>query len=64
MDEKATHNKASKRIIKNTKSNADKKRSGTKCLRNQPYDVIKMREMKGEVRKKTPKKEMDFYDVI
>ena len=40
--------------------------SGTKCLKNQPYDVIKMREMRGEGGKKTPKKEMDnphFYDV-
>ena len=31
----------------------------TKCLKNQPYDVIKMREMKGEVGKKTPKTKMD-----
>ena len=30
--------------------------SWTKCLKNQPYDVIKIRE-KREVGKKTPKKE-------
>ena len=30
----------------------------TKCLKNQPCEVIKMREMRGEVGKKTPKKEM------
>ena len=38
----------------------------TKCLKNQPYDVIKMREMRKEVGKKIPKKEMDnpsFYNV-
>ena len=29
------------------------------CLKNQPCDVIKMNEMRGEVGKKTPKKEMD-----
>ena len=34
-------------------------RSWTKCLKNQPCDVIKMREMIGELGKKTPKKEMD-----
>ena len=37
----------------------------TKCLRNQPYDVMKMREMRGEVGKKTPEKEMynpSFYN--
>ena len=28
----------------------------TKCLKNQQYDVIKMREMRGEVEKETPKK--------
>ena len=33
--------------------------SWTKCLKNKPFDVIKMREMKGEVEKETPKKEMD-----
>ena len=33
--------------------------SWIKCLKNQPCDVIKIREMKGEVGKKTPKKEMD-----
>ena len=32
--------------------------SGTKCLKNQPCEVIKMSEMRGEVGKKTPKKEM------
>ena len=32
---------------------------GRKSLKNQPRDVIKMREMSGEVVKKTPKKEMD-----
>ena len=31
----------------------------TKCLKNQPHDVIKMWEMRGEVGKKTPKKDMD-----
>ena len=35
----------------------------TKCIKNQPCDVIKMRQMTGEVGKKTPKKEMDFYGV-
>ena len=30
-----------------------------KCVKNHPCDVIKMREMRGEVDKKTPKKEMD-----
>ena len=34
-------------------------RSWTKCLKNQPCDVIKMREMRGEVGKKPLKKEMD-----
>ena len=29
------------------------------CLKNDPCDVIKMREMRGEVGKKPPKKEMD-----
>ena len=33
-------------------------RSGTKCLKNQPYDVMKMREMR-EVGKKPPKKEIN-----
>ena len=33
--------------------------SGTKCLKNQPWDVIKMRDMRGEVGKKTPVKERD-----
>ena len=33
--------------------------SWTKCLKNQPCDVIKIREMRGEVGKKTPKKEME-----
>ena len=28
----------------------------TKCLKNQPCDVIQMREMRGEVGKKTHKK--------
>ena len=32
---------------------------GTKCLKNQPYNVIKMGEMRGEVGKKTPKKDVD-----
>ena len=32
---------------------------GDKFLKNQPCDVIKMREMRREVRKKTPKKEID-----
>ena len=38
----------------------------SKSLINQTCDVIKMREMRGEIGKKTPKKEMDspsFYDV-
>ena len=30
-----------------------------KCLKNQPCDIIKIREMRGEVRKNAPKKEMD-----
>ena len=33
--------------------------AGTKCLKNQLCEFIKMREMR-EVLKKTPKKEMDF----
>ena len=33
--------------------------SGTKCPKNQTFDVIKMREMRGAVGKKTLKKEMD-----
>ena len=40
--------------------------SGTKYLKNQPFDVIKMREMRGEVGKKTSKKRWIityFYDV-
>ena len=32
---------------------------GRKSLKNQPSDVLKMREMRGELGKKTPKKEMD-----
>ena len=38
----------------------------TKCLKNQPCDVIKLKEMRGEVGKKTPKKIWiisHFYDV-
>ena len=38
---------------------------GRKSLKNQPRDVIKMREMRREVGKKTPKKYMDnpsFFD--
>ena len=37
----------------------------TKCLKNQPCDVIRMREMRGYVGKKTPKREIipHFYDV-
>ena len=35
--------------------------SGTKLLRNQQCDVIRMSEMR-KVGKKTLKKEMDFYD--
>ena len=31
-----------------------------KCLKNQPFDVIKMREMREEVGKKN-KKEMDIH---
>ena len=31
----------------------------TKCLKNQPCNVIKMMKMRGEVEKKTPKKDMD-----
>ena len=31
----------------------------TKYDKNHPYDVIKMREMRVEVEKKTPKTEMD-----
>ncbi len=31
---------------------------GTKCLKNQPCDVTKMREMRGEVGKKTLTKKM------
>ena len=34
-------------------------RRGEKYLKNQPCDVIKRREMKGEMEKKTPKKKMD-----
>ena len=37
-----------------------------KCLKNQPFDVIKMRNIRGEVKMKPPKKYMDnpsFYDV-
>ena len=37
------------------------------CVKNDQCDVIKMREMRGEVRTKTPKKVMDnpsFHDVI
>ena len=36
------------------------------CVKNDPCDVIKIREMRGEVGKKTPKKEIDnpsFFDV-
>ena len=36
------------------------------CLKDQPCHVIKMREMRGEVEKKTPKKRWivpHFYDV-
>ena len=32
---------------------------GRKSLKNQTRDVIKMKEMRGDVEKKTPKKEMD-----
>ncbi len=32
--------------------------SGTKCVKNKPRYIIKMREMRGEVGKKTPKKEI------
>ena len=32
---------------------------GTKCSKNQPCNVIEMREMRGEVGKKTHKKDMD-----
>ena len=35
------------------------KGSCTKGLKNQPYDVIKLRERRREVGKKTPKMEMD-----
>ena len=38
----------------------------TKCLKNQPCDVIKMREMRVKVGKKTPKKRRiisHLYDV-
>ena len=31
----------------------------TKCLKNQPCYIIKMREMRGEVGKNTPNKEID-----
>ena len=34
------------------------KRSGTNCLKNKACDVIKRRKMKGEVGKKTSKKEI------
>ena len=43
-----------------------KQANWTKCLKNQSCDVIKKREVKGEVGKKTQKKEMDnpsFNDV-
>ena len=33
--------------------------AGQSVLKKQPCDVIKMREMRGEVKKKTPKKEID-----
>ena len=36
----------------------------TKRLKNQPYDVIKKREMRGEVGKETPKKQMDNPSVL
>ena len=36
--------------------NYDLKCSGTKCLKNKPCDVIKMREIRGEMGKKTPNK--------
>ena len=32
-----------------------------KCLKNKPCDVVKLREMRGEEGKKTPKKEMDNH---
>ena len=38
--------------------------SGTKCLKNQPCDVIKIREMRGKVGMKTPKKEMDNHSFL
>ena len=42
------------------------KQGGTKCIKNQPCDVIKMRKMRGEVGNKTPKKSWiipHFYDI-
>ena len=42
----------------------DKISNWTKCLKNQTCDVIKMREMRGEVEKKTPKKEIDNYSFL
>ena len=33
--------------------------SWTECLKTQPCDVINMKEMRAEVGKKTPKKDMD-----
>ena len=50
--------KKKKQLIKE-KSQKDTERvkgRGTKCLKNQPCDVIKMREIRGKVRKKTHKK--------
>ena len=38
--------------------------NGTKCLKNQSCDVIKMREIRGEVGKKNSKKEMDNHSFL
>ena len=37
---------------------------GTKWLKNQPCDVIEMSEMRGEVEKKNPKKDMDNHSIL
>ena len=34
------------------------------CVKNDPCDVIKMRELRGEVGKKTYKKEMDGHSFL
>ena len=38
--------------------------SGINGLKNQQFDVIKIREMRGKVGKKTPNKEMDNHSFL